>query len=102
MSEVAKVFEKLKDANMLSERGQSRNFGISLVFIGIAVLVFGIIYHVQFMLGLRMERKEMTAAGLVHGESKFPPSFTLITAVILLLIGLLTISSMLFHFGPFE
>ena len=29
-------------------------------------------YHVQFMLGLRAERKAMTEAGLIHGESALP------------------------------
>jgi putative membrane protein len=71
------------------------------VALGIAMLTIGIIYHVQFMVGLRDERKAMTAAGLVHGESKFPPSLTLITAVILLLIGIAVIVSMVFRVGPF-
>jgi putative membrane protein len=44
----------------------------------------------------------MTAAGLVHGESKFPPSLTLITAMILLLIGIAAIVSMIFQVGPFD
>ena len=66
------------------------------------MLVFGIIYHVQFMLGLRAERKSMTAAGLIHGESVFPPSLTLVTAVILLLIGIAAIVSMIFQIGPFN
>lgn len=99
---INKGFEKLKESNVLSEAGQARNFGTTLVGIGIIMLIMGIIYHVQFMLGLRHERKAMVAAGLVHGESKFPPSLTLITAIILLMLGFLTISSMIFHFGPFE
>jgi putative membrane protein len=44
----------------------------------------------------------MTTAGLVHGESKFPPSLTLITAMILLLIGIAAIVSMIFQVGPFD
>jgi putative membrane protein len=44
----------------------------------------------------------MTAAGLIHGESKFPPSLTLITAVLLLLIGIAAIASMVFQVGPFD
>jgi putative membrane protein len=39
--------------------------------------------------------------GLVHGESKFPPSLTLITAVILLPIGIAVIVNMVFRVGPF-
>ena len=53
------------------------------------------------MLGLREERKAMTAAGLIHGESQFPASLTLITALILLLIGVAAIVSMVFQVGPF-
>ena len=98
---IYQVFEKLREAGTLTHAAASRNFGVALVALGIAMLTIGIIYHVQFMVGLREERKAMTAAGLVHGESKFPPSLTLITAVILLLIGIAVIVSMVFRVGPF-
>ena len=98
---IFQVFEKLKDHNMVLHSGFARNFGIALVLLGIVMLVGGIVYHAQFMIGLREMRKEMTAAGLVHGESKFPPSLTLITALILLLIGIFAIVSMVFQVGPF-
>ena len=57
------------------------------------MLVLGISYHVQFMLGLRRLRESMRQEGLVHGETGFPVSFTLITALILLLIGVAAIVS---------
>jgi putative membrane protein len=79
----------------------ARNFGTALVALGILMLVIGIIYHVRFMLGLRAMRHAMTADGLIHGESGFPPSFTLITALILLFIGIAAIMSMLFNVGLF-
>jgi putative membrane protein len=79
----------------------ARNFGIALVALGIGMLVLGIGYHIQFMLGLRKERTQMKGAGLIHGESSFPPSLTLVTAVLLLLIGIAAIVSMLFRVGPF-
>ena len=65
------------------------------------MLVGGIGYQMQFMYGLREQRKAMTAAGLIHGESQFPLSLTLFTAVILLLIGIAAIVSMVFQAGPF-
>ena len=65
------------------------------------MLVLGIIYHIQFMLGLRHARHQMAADGLIHAESKFPTSMTLITAFILLLIGIAAIISMVFQVGPF-
>jgi putative membrane protein len=98
---IFQFFEKLKDAGTLTHAGAPRNFGITLVALGILMLIGGIIYHVQFMLGLRETRKAMTEAGLVHGESGFPPSLTLITAIILLLIGVAAIVSMVFRVGPF-
>ena len=66
------------------------------------MLVIGIVYHIQFMLGLRRLRESMRQEGLVHGETIFPLSFTLVTALVLLLIGVAAILSMAFHVGPFE
>jgi putative membrane protein len=44
----------------------------------------------------------MREEGLVHGETTFPFSLTLITALVLLLIGVAAIFSMAFRVGPFE
>ncbi|MGE3876006.1 MAG: YidH family protein [Parvibaculaceae bacterium] len=98
---IYQVFQKLRDQSLLTGAAPARNFGMALVSLGIAMLVIGIVYHVQFMLGLREERNSMKAAGLVHAESRFPPSLTLITALILLVIGIAAILSMLFQIGPF-
>ena len=62
--------------------------------LGIGMLTLGIIYHLEFMRALRRTRAEMAAEGLVHGESPFPPSLTLITALVLLAIGIAAIVSM--------
>ena len=98
---IAKAFEKLREMGSVSSEKPARNFGVALVALGIVMLVAGIVYHVQFMLGLRAERKKMKDGGLVHAESTFPPSMTLITAVILLLIGIVVIVSLTFQIGPF-
>lgn len=98
---IAQVFEKLREHDVITHAGAARNFGVALVALGIAMLIGGIIYHVQFMLGLRDERVAMTEAGLIHGESRFPPSLTLVTATVLLLIGIFAIISMVFRVGPF-
>ena len=81
--------------------GAPRRFGEALVYLGIGMLVLGIGYHIAFMAGLRAERKALKAEGLVHGESHFPASLTLIVAILLLLIGLLAIFSMIYGGGPF-
>jgi putative membrane protein len=43
----------------------------------------------------------MLEKGLIHGESEFPISLTLIIAFALLLIGFFAIASMAFQSGPF-
>ncbi len=98
---IAQVFEKLRDQDIIKKVAAPRNFGLALVALGIVMLVLGIGYHVQFMLGLRRLRESMRAEGLVHGETVFPVSLTLVTALVLLLIGVAAILSMAFRIGPF-
>jgi putative membrane protein len=54
------------------------------------------------MLGLRHQRESMVKEGLIHGESHFPPSFTLMVAVLLLLLGIAAIASVVLHAGPLD
>jgi len=99
---ITQVFEKLRDQGVITKAAAPRNFGVALVGLGILMLTLGIVYHVQFMLGLRRLRASMREEGLVHGETVFPLSLTLTTAFVLLVIGVATIVSMAFHVGPFE
>jgi inner membrane protein YidH len=96
---IFQVFQKLHEANVLKSSGSARNFGELLVFLGIGMLVIGIAYHVAFMAGLRRERDRLKADGLIHAESQYPPSFTLLTAIVLLGIGVFAISTMITGFG---
>jgi len=80
----------------------ARNFGQALVWLGVGMLVVGIIYHIQFMLGLRKVRAGMRDETLIHAESVFPVSFTLVVAVLLLGIGLVALASLTFQVGPFH
>jgi len=99
---IYQFFDKLRDTTLLAGREHApRNFGVTLVALGIGMLVLGIAYHAQFMLELRRRRAEMTAQELIHGQSGFPPSMTLITAILLLVIGVVAIVSMLHRSGPF-
>ena len=94
---IYQVFEKAVQHQLLTGAAPARNFGVLLVLLGIAMLVIGIVYHVMFMGGLRQTRDSMIADGLIHGESGYPPSMTLIAAVALLLIGIAAIANMVFH-----
>jgi len=95
------VFQKLHESNVLKSGQAPLHFGLTLVVLGVAMLVVGIGYHLAFMYGLRRERAQLKADGLIHAESQFPLSLTLTVAILLLAIGLLAIVSMVFGVGPF-
>jgi putative membrane protein len=100
---IFKLAQSLVEEKILKVReGSVPHFGVALVLLGVLMLVIGIIYHVQFMVGLRSSRKEMIEEGLIHGKNPFPISFILVTAVILLLLGFSAIASMVFGIGPFS
>jgi inner membrane protein YidH len=99
---IFQVFQKAHEAGMLKSSNAPHHFGVALVMLGIAVLIVGIAYHIVFMYGLRKERAQLKADGLVHAESVFPVSLTLMTALLLLVIGFFAIASMLFGIGPFD
>ena len=99
---IFQIFQKAHEAGMLKSTHAPLSFGLALVVLGVAMLVVGIGYHVVFMSGLRKERAQMKADGLVHAESVFPLSLTLMTALLLLVIGLFAIASMVFGIGPFD
>ena len=79
-----------------------RNFGMALALLGVVMLSLGIWKHVVFMLELRAERKTFADRRLIPGDDKFPVSITLITATMLLMIGLIAIVGMAMRAGPFH
>jgi len=99
---IFQFFGKLRESDVIVGGAHAaRNFGSALVWLGIGMLVVGILYHVQFMRGLRQTRKEMAEAGLIHATSVFPTSLTLIVALVLLILGILAIVNMTTRSGPF-
>ncbi len=100
---IFQFFQKLKGTALVAATGHApRNFGAALVWLGVGMLIIGIVYHLQFMYGLRDQRRQMRAEGVIHAQSKFPVSFTLLVAIALLFLGLAAIASMTFHIGPFD
>jgi putative membrane protein len=98
---IFQVFQKFHDAGVLKSSGSPRRFGETLVCLGIGMLVVGIGYHITFMVELRRERAMLKQAGLIHADSQFPLSLTLIAAVLLLTVGIFAIVAMLTGEGPF-
>ena len=77
-------------------------FGLALVFIGVLVLLLGTLYHYQYMTQLRRQRQEFIGRGYLPGTSSFPLSMSLVTAFLLLLVGLAAILSIMLRIGPFS
>jgi putative membrane protein len=99
---IFQVFHKLHEAEVLKSAGAAGNFGTALVLLGIVMLAVGIGYHVIFMMELRRLRVRMREDALIHGETAFPVSLTLVVAFLLLTIGLFAVVSMVFGMGPFH
>ena len=93
-------FAKLPNVTMNAHA--PRNFGTTLVALGILMLIGGIVYHLRYMMQLRGERNRLKREGLIHGESAYPVSLTLLVAIALLLIGLAAMASMTFGVSPFD
>jgi len=98
---IFQFFQRLREQDIVTRAAAPRNFGLALVVLGVAMLILGLIYHIQFMMDLRHMREAMRKEGLIHGETVFPVSLTVITAFVLLVIGVAAIVSMVFKIGPF-
>jgi putative membrane protein len=94
-------FGRLQEENVLQRAHAPRNFGLALIILGVAILTVGIAYHLAFMRELRRERALLAQEGLIRARTEFPVSYTLIVAVLLLLLGLTAIADAVFNFGPF-
>jgi uncharacterized membrane protein YidH (DUF202 family) len=94
---IHEAFKKAIDSGAITTADSARNFGLSLLVLGVVLLIGGIVRHAQFALELRRRRGSMKHEHLIHGESDYPVSITLLTAVLLLAVGLVAIFSVVFN-----
>ncbi|AKU98812.1 hypothetical protein AKJ09_05476 [Labilithrix luteola] len=80
----------------------ARNFSVTLIVFGLVVLVLGMWNHFAIMRALKAERRELVAAGLLHGELPFQLSIPLLSGCALLVIGLVAVFALTMHQGPFH
>ncbi|HKW47335.1 MAG TPA: DUF202 domain-containing protein [Gemmatimonadaceae bacterium] len=97
---IYQFFKHLSEETGQTSSHAARNFGAALVYLGVGMVAVGIAFHIQFMLALRRQRREMIESGLIHGQSRFPVSYTLLVAILLLLLGLAATASVTFRLGP--
>ena len=88
-------------AGILNEQAPTR-FALSLIFLGVLLLTLGIVNHASYMKGLRVQRETFIADGLLPPKEAFPVSLTLVTAVLLVLVGLLAGLGIMLRAGPFQ
>ena len=90
---IYKFFQYLRESGTLAVNWRPqgpRNLGLALIALGTGLLIVAIVEHIQF---LRQLTKE--------AQQGFPKSTTLITAIIISVIGLFTLVNLLFQIGPF-
>ena len=98
---LAQFFTKLRDAGTIHHAAAPRNFGLMLILLGMLLLIGGLVRHIQFAMELRGMRKALIEEGLLHGEMKYPISLTLVTAVLLFLIGVAAAVNIIWGIGVF-
>ena len=79
----------------------ARNFGLSLIVLGVGLLIAGLIGHVRLIGQLRARRQRLLALGLLHSGPQYRTSPTATVAVLLLIVGLGALLGMLWRAGPF-
>lgn len=81
------IFQKLNEAGVIHRAAAPRNFGLALIVLGVFLLLGGIVNHLRFAMELRHRRGAMKESGLIHAESDYPVSITFLTALALLVVG---------------
>lgn len=79
----------------------AKNFGITLVVLGVALLTAGLFNHWQMIKQLHARRDQLHSENLIRHHSHFQSSPTVIVAVLLLLAGLLAVLGIMARAGPF-
>ena len=79
----------------------ARNFGMSLIVLGVGLLVAGLVAHVQLIRQLRGRRIRLLGLGLLHSGPQYRISPTAAVAFLLLVLGVLILLGMLWRAGPF-
>jgi uncharacterized membrane protein YidH (DUF202 family) len=95
------VFQKLHEAGAIHRAGAPRNFGLALIVLGVFLLIGGIVNHLRFAIELRGRRRAMKDAGLIYGESDYPVSITFLTALALLVVGVVAAASIILDLSLF-
>ena len=88
------------DHGVLAQQAPTR-FALTMIILGTLLLTLGIIGHYRYMLAMRSQRQALIADRLLPPREEFPVSLTLVTAVLLVLIGMAAALRIMLRAGPF-
>jgi putative membrane protein len=97
---IAQGFLKLHETGVIKSAAAPQTFGAALVMIGILLLAGGITYQVLYMTQLRRERGDLAKQELIHAETSYPYSLSLLTAIVLFVLGIIAMVGVTFGVGP--
>lgn len=100
---IFKFFHDLGSQLNIQEKMASpaKNFGLTLVILGVGLLIAGLFNHWQLVKQLRARRDMLHAEKLLRHKSYYTTSATVTVAILLLLAGLLAGLGIMTRMGPF-
>jgi len=87
-------------AGLLAQQAPTR-FALTMICLGVLLMTLGIFSHYRFMMAVRGQRASFIAEGLLPPKEDFPISLTLVTAILLVMIGVAAALSVIFRAGPY-
>jgi putative membrane protein len=94
------AFQKLAEAGAVSMRTESpRNFGLALIFIGVTLLIMGILSHRKFQRQLNGRHDQLFEQRLVRHATQYTATPTFAAALALLFVGLAAFAVIIFNAG---
>jgi putative membrane protein len=80
----------------------ARNFGATLIVLGIILLAAGLYSHFHNLAALRARRGFLHGKGLLRTAPQLRPTATGLVSTVLLVLGLVAVAGMLLHTGPLQ
>lgn len=98
---IFQFFHTLSKTNANLPEAAPRNFGFTLILLGVILLALGLVDHVRQAQARRLRRKRLFEEKLVHHAEPVRPSTTMIVAVLLFVVGIVAMLRVGLRVGPF-
>ena len=94
---IAQLFHSLRNGAGAGFVGEhtARNFGLTLILLGVALLAMGVASHMSFHRGLTQRRNALHGAGLLRSAAHYHATPTFIIAMGLIVVGVVAAFSLI-------